>query len=144
VLIKYKLGICSECGDYAPIVHKSKRLCHKCNEKAKRKRYAKNTLRRRKKKDISKEKDSEFYLRIWNSRPHTCFETGRYLGETPSTLFFHHVLRKSTYPEFRYSEWNIVILHPDVHQQVESNMDKCPKVKQYTEELKQKYNEGEL
>lgn len=85
--------------------------------------------------------DMAFYFEIWEKRPHVCFETGKQLGNRPAITMFHHVLPKQSYPQFRHCEWNIVILHPDVHNQVETDLRKCPKVYQLTQELKRKHNE---
>lgn len=73
---------------------------------------------------------------IWrplNPWQRVCYETGRLLlpdeNGNPYTTYFHHVLPKSLYPQFRFSPWNIIILAPDVHSQVETSIDLCPKVK---------------
>jgi hypothetical protein len=137
--IKYEIGICNGCGEDKLITHKSLHLCTSCNEKRKKARYVKNTNKRRRSRGISRDKDRDFYKRIWRERPHVCYETGTRLAEVSSTLFFHHVLPKRLYPQYRYCDWNIVLLRPDIHALVESSLDKAPKVKQYTEELKQKY-----
>lgn len=83
------------------------------------------------------EKDKLFYQEIWEERPHVCFETGEYLGEEPFTLFFHHVLAKGAraYKQFRHYKWNIVLVNRQTHSQVELNIDKCPKIKQYREQI---------
>lgn len=97
------------------------------------------------KKEMKKalvQNDMSFYLDIWLEREHRCFETGRLLGPKPLITYFHHVLPKQTYPEYRHSKWNIVILHPDTHNQVETNIDLCPKVKALTEKLKQEVLDG--
>lgn len=79
------------------------------------------------------EKDKEFYREVWNASPHVC-QCGckRYLGKEPLTTFFHHLLPKSIYPQFRHTFENIMILHPDDHSQAESNIDKLPEVKRRT------------
>ena len=82
--------------------------------------------------------DAAFYLEIWESRAHVCYETGKLLGRM-NLCMFHHVLPKQSYPEFRHCAWNIVLLHPDVHNQVETCLDKCPKVHKLTQELQAKY-----
>jgi hypothetical protein len=64
-----------------------------------------------------------------------CYETGKQLPSPPLTTYFHHVLPKSKYPEFRLCEWNILLLHPEVHDQAERNIDKTPKVKAYRDQL---------
>lgn len=94
----------------------------------------------RKKKEQKDEKalfaaDKDFYAEVWNSSPHVCEECGRNLGKEPLTLFFHHVLPKRQYPEFRHTHENIMILCPDCHTQAETDIDKTPKVKARTAEV---------
>jgi len=79
--------------------------------------------------------DKEFYADIWNASPHVCYECGKKLGKEPLTLFFHHLLPKSHYPEFRHTPENIAILCPDDHQQAETDLDKVPRVKARREEV---------
>lgn len=79
--------------------------------------------------------DKEFYAEIWLASPHVCFECGKKLGKEPLTLFFHHLLAKAHYPEFRHTPENIAILCPDDHQQAEMDLDKVPKVKARREEV---------
>lgn len=79
--------------------------------------------------------DSQFYDELWNEREHTCFESGKPLGVI-NLMFFHHILPKAKYLQYRYSKWNVVLLHPDIHVQVETFLDKCPRVKALTEHLK--------
>ena len=91
---------------------------------------------------MEKEKMFLFFIEIWEDTPQSmrkCYETGRWLGNEPLSTFFHHVLEKQTYPEFCLERWNIVLLHPDVHNQVHSNIDKTPKVKALKEELLEKW-----
>lgn len=96
------------------------------------KKVSEKGLKKKEEKKKLLEKDKEFYLKIWNSRPHVCFETGKFLGNEPLLTMFHHVLPKAKYPSYRHSEKNIVLLHPDVHNQVETNLSKCPKVAELT------------
>ena len=93
------------------------------------------------KKELKKElvqNDASFYLSIWLHRPHFCYETGQPLGKM-NLCMFHHILPKQSYPKFRHCEWNIVLLHPDVHNQVETDCSKCPKVYELTKKLKNEY-----
>lgn len=83
--------------------------------------------------------DETFYQEIWEERLHQCFETHKPLTGSPLTLYFHHILPKAKYPQYRHEKWNIVILHPDVHSQVETMLDKAPRVKALTEHLKLVY-----
>lgn len=79
--------------------------------------------------------DKEFYAEIWNSSPHICQECGKKLGKEPLTLFFHHLLPKRSHPEFRHTHENVMVLCPDCHSQVESDIDKVPRVKVRTAEV---------
>jgi len=71
-----------------------------------------------------------FFLEIWGEREHVCYETGTYLGEEPNTMFFHHLLFKSKYPEYCFLKENIVLLLPDIHAQMHTDPSKCPKTLQ--------------
>lgn len=83
------------------------------------------------------EQDKEFYREVWNASPHIC-QCGckRYLGKEPLTTFFHHLLPKSVYPQFRHTFENIMILHPEDHSQVESNVDRLPEVRRRQDEAR--------
>ena len=79
-----------------------------------------------------------FFLEIWNSTPpyrRKCYETGKSLPHPPLSTYFHHVLPKSKYPEYRLEKWNIVLLDPEIHNQVEINIDKTPRVKELTQRI---------
>lgn len=95
-----------------------------------------NTNQGRSREDITRDNDMGYYQEIWNERNCVCFETGKPLGMEPLTLYFHHILPKAKYPQYRYEKWNIVLLHPDAHSQAEIMLDKCPRVKALTEHLK--------
>ena len=88
----------------------------------------------------------DFFRSIWDKREDFdgncyCYETGRELPFSfrQNRCCYHHVLAKSVYPEYKFEEWNIVILHPDTHTRLEGNLDFCPKVKALTEKLKKEY-----
>jgi hypothetical protein len=89
--------------------------------------------------DIEKTKEmQQFFMTIWNSLPpyrKRCYETGEALKNPPLSTYFHHVLPKSKYPEYRLCDWNIVLLKPEVHEQAELNINKTPKVKEYKQRL---------
>ena len=79
--------------------------------------------------------DKEFYAEIWLASPHTCQNCGKNLGKEPLTTFFHHLLPKKPYPEFRHTPENIMILCPDCHTQAETFLDHLPKVKARRDEV---------
>lgn len=78
-----------------------------------------------------------FFLEIWEERKgdRYCYETGKKLYGDPSSTMFHHILEKSKYPQFKFEKWNIVLLTPEVHEQVHLNIDKTPRVKALKEYL---------
>lgn len=94
-------------------------------------------------KDMQK-LDHQFYMEIWRSSPHTCVECKRKLGKTPSTLFFHHLLPKRLYTNFRHVPENICLLCADCHSQTEVNIDKTPIVKALTLEAEKNCHKWEI
>lgn len=81
-------------------------------------------------------RDKEFYMEVWNASPHVCqCGCNAGLGKEPLTTFFHHVLPKSSFPQFRHVHENIMILHPDCHNSVEASLDNRPGVKLRKQEL---------
>mgnify|MGYP003467327390 CR=1 FL=1 len=71
-----------------------------------------------------------------------CYATGVKLYRNSyrdNSCVYHHVLLKSKYPQYALEEWNIVIVHPDAHTQVHSNIRKCPKIMELTEKLKEEF-----
>jgi hypothetical protein len=71
---------------------------------------------------------------IWNEREHVDFETNEPILGEPLTLYFHHVLGKSDYPEYRFKKWNIVLVSWDTHAQAEAHC-KLPKIDAYKNKL---------
>jgi hypothetical protein len=79
------------------------------------------------------------FMDIWRQRKHVCYETGESLGKEPLTIYFHHVLPKHKYPEYMLAPWNIVLVSVETHDQVERDIDKCPKIKKLFLELLEKH-----
>lgn len=75
---------------------------------------------------IEREEDEKFYLEIWNDRLHKSDLTGKYLGFEMKTIFFHHLLPKSKYPDYRHCEWNILLCEDKWHSQIETNPNLLP------------------
>lgn len=70
--------------------------------------------------DLKKElypTDMAFYLRVWETRPHTCEGCGKHLGHKPKTYNFDHILEKGNkkYEHLRHVEDNICLLCFDCH-----------------------------
>lgn len=81
----------------------------------------------------------EFFLQIWKKRLHYSEVSMDYLGREPLSVFFHHILPKSKYPEAEFDEENIILLTLNEHDQVEMDMYRFEEVNKKREQLKKKY-----
>lgn len=106
----------------------------------KKKQYKFPTKRKTKSKSDSMLKRHKFFMTIWNKRPHKSEVSGTYLGREARTTFFHHILPRIKFPLAEYDPDNIILLTPDEHADVESDMFKFDKVNKRREELLKKYN----
>lgn len=98
---------------------------------------------------IDSKKMHEWFLRVWDKTEDAdgycyCFETGAKMHRSNyrnNSCCYHHILEKGNekYEKYKMEEWNLVIVLPEVHSQVHSNIDKTPRIKILTEELKSKY-----
>jgi 5-methylcytosine-specific restriction endonuclease McrA len=93
-----------------------------------------------KKEDSEWSKDIEFYMTIWNKRKHICRNCNKYLGSEPLTIYFHHILEKRNYKEYRHCEWNIIVLCWSCHQNADQN--KIELVNRYRKFLLYKIRKG--
>lgn len=89
---------------------------------------------------LYKEKRNRFFNMIWRTRTHRSEVSGALLGNSPSSLYFHHILPKRTYKEAEFDEENIILLTPEEHASVELDIYKYEEVNNRREKLKQKYN----
>lgn len=90
----------------------------------------KRTEKAQAKIDLKKElfpNDMAFYLSIWLSRPHVCYNCGKNLGPKPLTIYFDHILEKGNpkYEHLRHVQENICLLCWDCH----TNKALLPKLK---------------
>jgi len=142
------MNICINCKKY-PVF--AKHLCKYCQHLRtdkkptilKRKPIKKVSLKQNQllgERRLQQKKDWLFFISIWEERPHVDFETDEYISGEPLTLYFHHVLSKSKYPQFRYCKWNIVIVTWATHSKAETNIEFVPKIKAYRNELLKSLN----
>lgn len=82
---------------------------------------------------------SLFFVALWEKRPHISEISGTYLGKEPLSVYFHHILAKSKYPELALKEDNIILLTLEEHDNVEMDMYKYPEVNKRREKLIDKY-----
>lgn len=78
------------------------------------KRTERGKIKAEAKKELLK-KDREFYMTVWNKRPHLCNFCKCSLGYEPRTYHFDHILEKEVYPEYRHEPKNIQLLCLDCH-----------------------------
>lgn len=76
------------------------------------------------------EKDDNFYLSIWLTRPHFCQCGCNQVIPEMTRNNFHHLLEKDPFPEFRHEDWNIYLVTTDCHNTYHSNHDNRPVLKE--------------
>jgi hypothetical protein len=148
IKIKEKLCSCG-CGKIGRIW--SKGMLKECSMRLNPPKKIQYKSAKQKIKDVDKAKRTQelhqWFLQIWNKRRERdeldyfvrCFETGQKLYEKYfkyNTCCYHHLIEKSTHPEYEFEEENLVIIHPDIHTLTHNDIDKTPKLK----ELKKKFN----
>lgn len=98
-------------------------------------------LEKKKEKAEYTEKQFELFKEIYAEHPSKkCYECNRWVDGQSSSQF-HHILFKSIqkYKKYALEKWNIVLLCTDCHSQVHLDVNKTPKVKELTEQIKEKY-----
>lgn len=81
----------------------------------------------------------DFFLSIWNKKPHVSGISGKKIYGEPLTIYFHHILPKNKYPEAQFDEENIIILTWEEHDQVEIDVFRYEEINKRREQLKIKY-----
>ena len=81
----------------------------------------------------------EFFSSIWEKRKHRSEISDTYLGQTPLTVFFHHILPKSKYPQAALDEENIILLTLEEHDNAEMDMYRYEEINKRRESLIKKY-----
>lgn len=99
----------------------------------------KSFINKRKSSDNKSEILHKFFLDLWKKRKHYSEVSGIYLGSEPLSVYFHHILPKSKFPEAEYDEDNIIFLTFDEHSNVENNMYRYEEVNKRRTSLKRKY-----
>lgn len=83
---------------------------------------------------------NEFFETIWRKREHKCEVTGVKLLNPINSMYFHHILPKSSIPEAEFDEENIILLHPDIHANVEMSKYRYDLINLRRDRLRHKYN----
>lgn len=58
---------------------------------------------------------NDFFITIWNKRPHICQHCGKRLGNEPRSYMFDHLLEKSKYKDLEFEEENIWLVCLECH-----------------------------
>lgn len=94
-------------------------------------------------KNIAKIRDMNemrsFFMQIWNDRPHYSEISGEYLGSTPLTCYFDHLLEKSKYPHLRLEKNNIALVTFEEHE-AKTNGRPLPKHQELIDNAKKLFN----
>ena len=130
---KYKHPTCPPNHCRRPIV-KKKPVFRKIRQKPIRKVSKKHASKVLQDQKVTK-KDWELYNLIWEERPHMDFETGGAIFGEALTIYFHHILEKRNYPQYRHKLWNIVLVVWNTHGRADNLSDLVPKIKAYRQEL---------
>lgn len=86
-------------------------------------------------------------MKLWSEREHYSFVSDQFLGHEPLAHYFSHVLPRSTYPQAKMADDNIVFMTLDEHILWENHKHRIIdnpmwlKVFQLESELKEKYAE---
>lgn len=81
----------------------------------------------------------EFFLEIWKERPHYSEVSGEYLGESPLSYHFDHLLEKSKYPSLQFEKENIALVTFEEHE-TKTNGRPLPKHQELINNAKTKFN----
>lgn len=94
------------------------------------------------KKKFDKERLHRFYQELWNERQvggrNYSEISGKYLGKEPLSIYFHHILSKSKYPDLIFLGDNIILVTFEEHQEIENGKE-FEEVKKREEILKNIY-----
>ena len=85
----------------------------------------------------------QFFLELWKKRRHYSEVSGKYLGEEPLSVFFHHILPKNKYQNFWLDEENIIFLTLEEHDQVEMDIYRYEEINNRRKYLIEKYERAQ-
>lgn len=81
----------------------------------------------------------EVFKEIWEERPHYSEISWTPLGREILSIYFHHILPKSTWEEAMFDKDNIILLSGDEHTLVENDPTRYEEINKRREKLKEKY-----
>lgn len=150
-----KKKICKSCKNEAYIWSKS--MCKLCFNKNKEQKPIKKSYLSKKptEKALIKKEERKKWLEelhkweldLFDKRKDKqgycyCFETGTPMHESVYKMnlcIYSHCIPKNNHKELAMNEDNLLIVLPDIHALWEANPNNTPKMKEYTDKLKEKY-----
>lgn len=116
------------------------------------KKISEKQILKNKEKATNTRKLHEWFLSLWDkvcdeNGDVRCFETGKLLKREyymKNSCCYSHCFPKSTHSQFAMESWNVLIVHPDVHAQWELDRNKTPKMLEYYNTIKEKYEINKL
>ena len=123
--MQYSKGKCSKCGKETVIVNKTHGLCLYCNKArlaGQKDRYGGNNNDNN--DNTPKQSQISLFKTIWEESNKKCQLTGEDLSWIiPMSKYwfscFAHILAKGKYPKYKYNINNILLVHPEVHYQLD-------------------------
>lgn len=124
-----------------------KNRCKRHYPKTPIKKLTEKGLVKKEEKKERTEKLIQFYLDLWDKRADkngnvNCFESDTLLSHTifkNNICCYSHYLSKVKYPEHALKDWNLEIVHPDIHIAWETNSKSCPKMYRKYNKLKEEH-----
>jgi hypothetical protein len=122
------IGICTKCNKKTVVVNKRHGLCNTCNKarlSAQKDRYGgNNTDNDDNNEHKGKQSQISLFKKVWDESNKKCQLTGKDLSWiVPYTSHwfscFAHILPKGKYPRFKYLQKNILLVHYDIHYQLD-------------------------
>ena len=134
--------ICKTCSRLVPSLWKSGE-CKSCSMKSNppkpiKKQSAQGRIKAGLDKITTQRLHTWFNL-LWENEPHYSEISGTWLGSENSSMYWHHILPKSTFPQYAEDRDNIIRLSGDEHTQVEANPYFYEEVNIRREKFKEKY-----
>lgn len=135
---------CSQSGCYKPAWAKGKCKSHSDRKFTIKKHstLSRETTRNEEERKAHFEESKaqkKFFTHLWRTRPHKSELSQEYLGSVLNSMFMHHILPKSKYPDLRFEEENIILLTPEEHANVELNPTRYAEINQRREYLTNKF-----
>ena len=122
-------GLCKWHSPKSPIKSKNKGI----------KKISEKGLEKKKLKTENTKKLHQWFQELWDSEPHYSEISDKWLGNSNSTCFWHHILPKNSHKKAEFDRENIIRLTFEEHQIVESNPNYYEEINKRREKLKEKY-----